>query len=329
VCLKRTAAASATAGLICLMAVEVGTQSLSSTSQSPSARHWKMPRTPDGKPDLQGMWSYASPVPLEKPDPLNPTPEGQNEDAAEFDATVGNYNDFWFENAADKGDRRTSLIVDPADGRLPPLTPEAEKRTRALAQTRRGLAREEPTPGGWVEDLGPTQLKVRCILGLNSGPPLNPGGYNQHMQIFQAPGYAALFTEIIHNARIVPTDGRPHNAMPQWSGDARGRWEGETLVIDSIHFRGGSLVGLHQLSPEMHLVERLTRVAADTLMYEYTVDDPATWTRPWSVRIPLSKTDERIYEYACHEGNYALYNILAGARVKERAAEEGTKEKGK
>ncbi len=191
---KPIIALSASAGLIGVMAVRVGTQGASQSSTPAPASNYKVPRTPDGKPDLQGVWNFASSIPLQKPDPSHPSPAGQNEDAAEFDNVVGNYQEFWYEPGGVKDDKRASLIVDPANGRMPPLTPEAEKRLKALAEARRGLAREEPTPGGWLEDLGTTNLKVRCLVGFNSGPPLNPGGYNQHLQIFQTPGYVALFT---------------------------------------------------------------------------------------------------------------------------------------
>jgi hypothetical protein len=319
---KPIIALSAFAGLVSLMVARVWTQGTSQSSTQTTANNYKAPRTADGKPDLQGVWSFASPIPLQKPDPNNPRPAGQNEDAAEFDNVVGNYQEFWYEPGGVKDDKRASLIVDPPNGRMPPLTPQAEKRLNAIADARRGLAREEPTPGGWLEDLGTTNLKVRCLVGFNSGPPLNPGGYNQHLQIFQTSGYVALFTEIIHNARIVPTDGRPHISARLWSGDPRGRWEGDTFVVDSQNFRGG-LITQYQLSQKSHLIEKFTRVADNRLVYEYTLDDSDIWTKPWTARIYLGKTDERIYEYACHEGNYALPNILAGARMKERSNTQG------
>jgi hypothetical protein len=187
-----------------------------------------------------------------------------------------------------------------------------------MMDARRGLDREEPTPGGFVEDLGPTQLKVRCILGFNSGPPMTPGGYNQNAQLLVVPGYFLILNEIVHNARIVPMDGSPHSEIRQWAGDSRGHWDGDTLVVDTINFLREipSLQGGISTA-NMHLVEKFTRMDADTLLYEFVVDDPATWVRPWTAQITMAKTQLPMYEYACHEGNYALPHILSAARAKE------------
>ena len=325
--------AAAVAGAVALAIAPLWGQSRSdgatagqSPEGAPAAKSWKVPRLADGRPDLQGLWSYASALPLERPDPSAPNLSG-NPDEARFDEVVGNYGQLWYEPGS-RTDGRKWLLVDPPDGRIPPLTPEAERKLRAVQDARRGLAREDPTPGGWIEDTGPTHLKLRCLIGFNSGPPMTSAGYNQHVQIFQVPGSVVLFTEMIHNARIVPMDGRPHGTLRQWSGDPRGHWESDTLVVDSTNFRAGP-PNFPLASANMHLVERFTPVAPDTVLYEFTMDDPATWVRPWTVRIPLTRTDERIFEYACHEGNYGLYNILAGARARERAQEEAAKKAGK
>jgi hypothetical protein len=326
---KGTRVAAAVAGAVVLAMAPLWAQSGSGGAtagqppkEAPAAKSGKVSRLADGRPDLQGLWSYASALPLERPDPSAPNLSG-NPDEAQFDEVVGNYGQVWYEPGS-RTDGRKWLLVDPPDGRIPPLTPEAGRRLRAMQEARRGLAREDPTPGGWIEDTGPTHLKLRCLIGFNSGPPMTSAGYNQHVQIFQVPGYVGLFTEMIHNARIVPMDGRPHGTLRQWSGDPRGHWEGDTLVVDSVNFRAGP-PNFPLASANMHLIERFTPVAPDTVLYEFTMDDPATWVRPWTVRIPLTRTDERMYEYACHEGNYGLYNILAGARAKERAQEAAAK----
>ena len=178
-------------------------------------------------------------------------------------------------------------------------------------------------------------------MGFNAGPPLSPGGYNQNLQIFQTPDHVVLLTEMVHTARVVPLDGRPplDDAIRQWSGDARGQWEGDTLVVETAYFNHerrwssganiqtdpeglASVEGLYYSTKSLTLVERFTRVDTDTLEYEYTVTDPETWTRPWTASIPLQRTDVPMYEYACHEGNHSMYGILAGRRADEKAAAE-------
>jgi hypothetical protein len=301
-----------------------------------TAKPWKAPRTVDGQPDLQGVWDFRTVTPLERPAELGEKAVLTDAEAEEFEVQaveranvdnrapadiVGNYNEFWFDRGKTVvGTKRTSLIVDPADGRMPPLTPEAEKRRAALTEARRGIGSHQPTPGGWVEDLGPDGLQVRCILGFNSGPPITPGGYNQNVQLFQTPSHVVILNEMNHNARIVPIDGRPHlpSNLRQWVGDSRGRWEGETLVVETTNFLRETAFARGRTTANLHLVERFTRTAPDTLMYEFTVNDPSTWTRPWTAQIPMMKNDLPMYEYACHEGNYGLTNILAGARAQEQ-----------
>lgn len=297
------------------------------------SRAWKAPRTVDGQPDLQGVWNFSTATPLERPSDLSGKQVLTDDEAEEFAQReaartdhdknppadiVGNYNEFWYDgNKKVVGTKRTSLIVDPADGRMPPLTPEAQKREAAVADRRRGTGRHEPTPGGWVEELGPGGLQVRCIMGFNSGPPMTPAAYNQNVQLFQTPNYVVIHNEMIHNARVVPIDGRPHGQIRQWVGDSRGHWEGDTLVVDTRNFfRETAFVG-GRTTATLHLVERFTRMNADTLLYEFRVDDPSTWTKPWTAQIAMVKSDQEMYEYACHEGNYGLPGILAGARAKE------------
>ena len=203
-------------------------------------------------------------------------------------------------------DRRTSLISDPPDGRLPPLTPEGQKRRAAELEHRRTHAFEDPE----VFPLG-----ERCV---NFTVPRVQAGYNSYLQIVQSPGYVVIMNEMAHDARIIPLDGRPHlNAsLRPWNGDSRGRWEGDTLVIETTNFSPKSdFMGSHD---QLRLTERLTRVSAEVLNYEFTVNDPTMWTKAWTAMIPLRHKDELIYEYACHEANHAIPNMLSGHRYQER-----------
>jgi hypothetical protein len=302
------------------------------------ASNWTPSRTPDGQFDLGGVWDFSTITPLERPSGLGNKQTFTDEEAAAFEreenlrqnrdlidpkkggaqylpGSVIPYNEFWYERGNKIiGSKRTSLIIDPPDGRIPPLTPEAQQRLDAQA----AAARDEQL--GRVRADSPQQrsLADRCILGFNAGPPMTPGAYNNHVQITQSPGYVTLVVEMVHDARIVPIDGRPHlpSRLRQYKGDSIGRWEGRTLVIDTTNFlRETSFRGS---SANLHLVERLTRVDADTLLYEFTVDDPKTWTKPWTAAVPMRRVQTPIYEYACHEGNYALRNILSGARAQDK-----------
>jgi hypothetical protein len=284
------------------------------------------------------VWNFSTATPLERSSELGGKQVLNDDEAAEFEQQeaakadhdknppadiVGNYNEFWYDgNKKVVGTRRTSLIVDPPDGRLPPLTAEAQKKDAAETEVRRGVGRNEPTPGGWIDDLGPGGLQVRCILGFNSGPPMTPAAYNQNVELFQTRQDVVILNEMIHNARIVPMDGRPHGQLRQWVGDSRGHWEGETLVVDTTNFLRETAFLRGKTTQNLHLIERFTRVDADTLLYEFTVDDPTVWTRPWTAEIAMTRSEQRMYEYACHEGNYALPGILGGARAKEKSAEE-------
>ena len=299
------------------------------------------PRTQWGKPDLQGVWDFRTVTPLERPNELAGKQVLNDVEAASFESqaavrndrdrnvpagNVGDYNQFWYDRGTQvAGNKRTSLIIDPSDGRIPAFTEEAKKRNAAAAEARRGVQMDEPTPGGFVNELGSGGLRVRCILGFNAGPPMTPSAYNNNMQLFQTPEYVVILNEMIHDARIVPLDGRPHGSVRQWAGDSRGRWEGNTLVVDTINFYAPTLMTTGELSRTLHLIERFSRVDADTLLYEFTIDDPTTWTKAWTAQVPMRKSSQAMYEYACHEGNYGLYNILAGARAKERAAEDAAR----
>jgi hypothetical protein len=290
-------------------------------------KDWTPPRTPDGQPDLQGVWTNATVTPLERPSDLAGKQVFTEEEAAEYakqvvernnqDGLPSNvfvgYNDFWFERGTKVvSTKRTSLIVDPPDGRIPPLTAQGRQRAAELAET----TRLHPADG--PED---RTLSERCIKWGTAGPPMLPGPYNSNYQITQVPGYVIIDVEMIHDARIIPLDGRPH--LPQnvrlWLGDSRGHWEGDTLVVDTTNFRADSTY--RNAVPEtLHLSERFKRLNADTILYEFTVDDPSTFTRPWTAAIPMTKIPVPLYEYACHEGNYAMEGILAGARAQEQKA---------
>ena len=298
-------------GLFLLSAVSVA-------GQSPKSR---VPRTPDGRPDLQGTWDFAQLTPFERPGDFAGKETVTDEEAEEFaqkrietthkDRRDGGaavdveraYNDFWW----DFGKRiakQTSLVVDPPDGRVPPVTPAAQERA---AQRRGHFDNPEERP-----------LAERCILGFNSGPPMVPSAYNNNVQLVQTRDHVVIVNEMIHSARIVPLNGRPHapKEIRSLTGDSVGRWDGDTLVVDTTNF---SLeAGFRGASRDLHVIERFTRADADTLRYEFTVDDPATWTSKWGASIPMTKTDELMYEYACHEANYALAGVLKGARYQEK-----------
>jgi hypothetical protein len=302
-----------------------------------TATAWSPSRTPDGQYDFEGVWDFSTITPLERPDGLGDKTTFTDEEAVAFEqeenrrqnrdlidpkkgglqylpGSVIPYNEFWYERGSKiVGSKRTSLIVDPPDGRIPALTSEAKQRLDAQALA----ARQEQLGTVRADSPESRSLVDRCIVGLNAGPPMSPGAYNNYVRIAQAAGVVTLGVEMVHDVRIVPVDGRPHlpSRIRQYHGDSRGRWEGRTLVIETTNFlRETSFRGS---TADMYLVERLTRIDADTLLYEFTVSDPKTWTRPWTVAIPMKKVDVPIYEYACHEGNYALRNILAGARAQE------------
>ena len=211
------------------------------------------------------------------------------------------YNEFWYERGIElTSDKRTSLIVDPPNGRRPPRTPEAIARGRERAAYRREHM---------YDSYENRSMFDRCIMGFNAGPPMTSGTYNNNVMIFQAPGYVAILNEMVHNARIIPIDDTAKPPFPQLSGVSRAHWEGETLVIETAQFAGGSS---SLSSTNMHLIERLTRIDPDTVAYEYTVNDPTVYTAPYTVMMPFRRTDGPLFEYACHEGNYGLHGILAG-----------------
>ena len=225
------------------------------------------------------------------------------------------YNDFWYDRGTRAAStRQSSIVVDPANGRVPALTPEAQERASA-----RAAARKQRGPADGPED---RSLGERCILGFNAGPPFAPSVYNNNIKVTQTKDFVVVMTEMVHDARIVPLDGRKHlpSSVRPWMGDSRGRWEGDTLVVETTNFSEKNLY--RNATPNLKLVERFTRVDADTLIYEFTVNDPATWTAPWTGRVPLEKLDGEIYKYACHEGNLGLEGIMKGSRADELNAQK-------
>ena len=299
------------------------------------------PRTAWGAPDLQGVYDFGTATPFQRPAELGERSEFTDEEVAvqeqineaQFaeglnteNLTPPNYNNFWFDNGSGVlPTRQSSLIVDPPDGRMPAFTEQQERRFEA-ERAAGGLPARMHFGGIGVDGPEDRGLGERCLLGFNSGPPLMPSAYNNYMQVFQAPDYVVILTEMVHEARIVPLDGREQlsRRIPQWLGDGRGRWEGDTLVIVTENFRAdrGFSLGGRSFGPtdRTQLTERLTRVDAGTLLYEYTFDDPEVFTATFSASIPLRRTDNAVFEYACHEGNYGLMNILEGARAEEAEA---------
>ncbi len=291
-----------------------------------------VPQTAWGAPDLQGVWDFRTITPLERPENLGDKAFLTQEEAAqreqsavdratrlwdrearrtEAGGNVGGYNNFWMDQGTNViGTRRTSLIIDPPNGRLPEVT-----------QT--GRARAAANRGSFSSDLPASYTDLsnsdRCLMGFNAGPPITPAAYNQNVQLFQTPDHLVMLTEMVHTVRVIPLDGTPPlvEGLRQLSGDSRGHWEGKTLVVETANFEArrdwrGSTEG-------MRLVERFTRVDADTLEYEFTVTDPETWDAPWTVNLPMRRNELPMFEYACHEGNYSMEAMLGGARADERA----------
>jgi len=314
--------------LFLALTIAAAAQAPSAATNQKGKKAWVAPRTAGGHPDFEGFWTNATLTPFERPRELAGKEFFTEDEAAEFEkrtleasnrdrrgstpeADVAQaYNEAWFDRGTKVfPTRRTSIVVDPPDGRVPPLTPRAQRAAAVRAEAQQGL------PKG-PEDMS---LPVRCILWPTAGPPMVPGPYNNNYQIVQTSEYLAIYVEMIHDVRIIPLDGRPHlsqNIRP-WMGDSTGHWEGDTLVVDTTnftdktHYRGSD--------QNLHLVEKFTRTGPDTMLYRFTVDDPTAFTKPWTGEIAMTKTEGPLYEYACHEGNYSMTNILRAARVAEKA----------
>jgi len=271
---------------------------------------------PWGVPDLEGTYNYATMTPLERPREFAGRPTISDAEAAAYEqrtverqSTANNTAgpDWWDPGTRRLVDNRTSLIVDPEDGRIPPLTAEAQSRVAARAQGRRRNIYDGP------EDL---ELKERCLGWEVAGPPMMPGVYNNDVQIVQTRDNVVIINEMIHDARIVPLDGRPHGTVARWMGDSRGHWEGQTLVVETVNFTEKTSV--RGSDSHLKLIERFTR-EGDTVQYRVTLEDPTVWTRPWTVAFPLRRTTQPMYEYACHEGNFrSVEGMLRASRTQDK-----------
>jgi hypothetical protein len=327
--------------------VAVGAQAPARKPTPAALKVWSAPRTPDGKPDLQGNWTNETLTPLERPngvtslvmseaeaarlekgtaerrdrlaqpsDPDRPAPPQGGDGSTGAAGNVGGYNNFWLAPgervARIDGVPRSSLIVDPPDGRVPPITAEAQQRQRERAAANRDRGQYDHP------ELRP--LAERCItsFGSSGGPPMLPNYfYNNNYQIVQTKDHVMILVEMVHDVRTIRLGGEhPPKHIRLWYGDAIGRWEGDTLVVETTNFHPAQV--FRGASENLRVVERFTRTGPDTILYTFTIDDPTTFTRPWSGEVPFVRMNELIYEYACHEGNYALSNVLSGERDRER-----------
>jgi len=355
------------AGLPAMAALLLGT-AFPAAAQNPKApaKTHGLRRMPDGHPDLQGTYDVATLTPLERPMGAKlaltkeeaakletgaarrraegdqaikgdrPAPPKGGDGSVGAAGNVGGYNSGWLDpgstyNVVD-GEKRSGMIIDPQDGRVPPLTPEAAQRVRGARARPTSDATESNDPGlertpGAYDDPERRPLGERCLLGFGStsGPPALPNYfYNNLHQIVQTPDAVMILTEMVHDARIVRMNAEhlPKN-IRQWMGDSVGHWEGDTLVVDTANFTAKTR--FRGSTPDLHTIERFTRVDDRTLLYRFTIEDPATWTKPWTGEYTWPATDEHIYEYACHEGNYALTDILKGARLREKESAAAAK----
>jgi hypothetical protein len=286
--------------------------------------------------DLEGFWTNATNIPLERPAEVNGREfytdaemaanvkkAEQPTDIAKLAGTDIHYDftQYGLDPSQSKQNlsKRTSILIDPPDGKIPAMIPEARQRATARAEARRKV--------GQFDGPETRPLTERCIIWPGEGPPMLPEAYNSEIQIHQGPGYIAIFLEMIHDVRIIPMDGSPHPGpkIRQYMGDSRGHWEGKTLVVDTTNFNGRT--NFRGSTENLHVIERFTRAGPDSVLYEFTVEDPLTWAKPWKGELMMTKTEGPIFEYACHEGNYGMANTLSGARAAEaeKAAEEKNK----
>ena len=360
---------SAVTGVVAVLTLPVSGQAPRPGSTAPSARAatgtpYSPPRTPDGKPDLQGTYDVSTITPFQRPAGVGATIS--NEDAARREkqtidrreilntasdpkrdappvggdgstgpyGNVGGYNQFWLDPGDTwitiNGERRTAIVVDPPDGRLPPRVARGRGAAPAVQLPTSDAGEQDgPTGRGAYDNPENRPLADRCLLGFSStaGPPSLPNGfYNNTKQIVQTPGYVMILNEMVHDARIVRIGGKhaPSN-IRSWMGDSIGWWEGDTLVVETTNFTNKTRY--QGTTENLKVTERISRLDGKTLLYRFTIDDPATFTRPWSGEYPWRKTDGLMFEYACHEGNHAMGNILRGARLLESEAEEAARQR--
>ena len=326
---------------LCFSALAAAGLSVSVTVVQAQDSDYVVPRTEYGQPDLSGVWNFSSFVPMQRPrqfaDKEFLTPEDiaaiANQTEAGLEALnnigVGGYNTFWVENAGRGDNTRTSLITYPENGRVPETVEGVPVQIGGLGPDEPGMRPVRMTVGGIAKD-GPEDrgLSERCIVGFNSGPPFTPNLYNNNVQLVQSKDHVVIMTEMIHDARIVPLDGRDHidDSIRQWSGDSRGYWDGDTLVVETRNFNDlTQSFSVFGSSLDKVLTEKFTRVDEFTVDYEFTVEDPSTFKDKITVLLPMAKVDGLMYEYACHEGNYGMVNILRGERMEEQRASEGAR----
>jgi len=315
--------------LVLLMTVSVAAQAPVSSGKAP-AKKWTA-KTPDGQPDLQGYWTNSTYTPLQRPQGVTKEFYSAEEvaqvekQAAERESeqtepgTIADVHYDFTQFGLDRSQSthttqmRTSMIIDPPDGRIPAVTADGQKRQAERAAERKRM-------GATTDQVQNMPIGTRCIIMAGSGPPMMPAGYNSNYQIVQSPGYVMILTEMIHDVRIIPLDRRPQlpGNVRQWVGSSRGHWEGDTLVVETANFNGKN--AFQNSSEDMRVIERFTRLDADTIDYRFTIEDEKTWSRPWTALLPLKSSTGPIFEHGCHEGNYGVRNTLAGARAEEQRA---------
>ena len=318
---------------VCPLAALIAVQLLLVLPMAAQTKPYAPPRTPDGQPDLQGYWTNSTYTPLERPNgvtkefytPQEAAERDRREASRESSQTApGTTEDVHYDFSQFALDRsqsalsrnlRTSIIFDPPDGRIPPMTAEGRRLAAARDEASKRL-------GGRWDSAQSNQLDDRCIIMRGPGPPMMDAAYNSNYQIVQAAGQVMILTEMIHDVRIIPLDGSPQPSqnIRQWIGLSRGHWEDNTLVVETTNFNGKN--PFSGSSENLRVTERFTRVADDVIQYRFTIEDKSVWARPWSGELPLVKTQGPIFEHACHEGNYGLYNTLVGARLAEKKAAE-------
>jgi hypothetical protein len=321
--------------VITILGVPVMAQTPAASSKPAAAKsnapsNYTPPRTPDGQPSLEGFWNSATYTPFERPANLKDKQYFTPEEAAAFEKTRQQAfesqapDDIHYDNAIWQSEKtgrglqslRTSLVIDPPDGHVPPQTEEAVKRNAAIQAARR-------TMGGPYDKVQNRPLAERCIVWPHEGPPMQPVGYFSNLQFVQGPGYVVVIQEMIHNARVIPLDNRPHPGpgIQQYYGHSTGHWDGDTLVVETTNFTDKT--AFRGSSSSLKVTERIRRTGPETITYQATMEDPHTWAVPWTIEYLMTKTDDPIFEYACHEGNYGMRNIMSAVRKQE--AEEATR----